>query len=33
VERGSLLGVPAFRWLGARESATVHYTAFARIVD
>ena len=33
VERGSLLGVPAFRWLGARESVTVHYTAFARIVD
>jgi hypothetical protein len=33
VERGSLLGVPTYRWLGARESATVHYTAFARIVD
>jgi len=33
VQRGSLLGVPAYRWLGARESATVHYTAFARIVD
>jgi hypothetical protein len=33
VERGSLLGVPTHRWLGARESATVHYTAFARIVD
>jgi hypothetical protein len=33
VERGSLLGVPAYRWLAARESATVHYTAFARIVD
>jgi len=33
VERGSLLGVPTFRWLGARESATVHYSAFARIVD
>lgn len=33
VERGSLMGVPAFRWLGARESATVHYTAFARQVD
>jgi hypothetical protein len=29
VERGSLLGVPSFRWLGARESATVHYKAFA----
>jgi hypothetical protein len=33
VERGSLLGVPTYRWLGARESATVHYSAFARIVD
>jgi hypothetical protein len=33
VERGSLLGVPTYRWLGARESATVHYRAFARIVD
>jgi hypothetical protein len=30
VERGSLLGVPTYRWLGARESATVRYTAFAR---
>jgi hypothetical protein len=30
VERGSLLGVPAYRWLGARESATVRYSAFAR---
>jgi hypothetical protein len=33
VERGSLLGVPTYRWLGARESATVHYQAFARIVE
>jgi hypothetical protein len=33
VERGSLLGVPTYRWLGARESVTVDYTAFARIVD
>jgi hypothetical protein len=33
VERGSLLGLPTYRWLGARESATVHYTAFARIVE
>ena len=32
VERGSLFGVPAYRWLGARESATAHYTAFARRV-
>jgi len=31
VERGSLLGVPTYRWLAARESATVHYSAFARI--
>jgi hypothetical protein len=33
VERGSLLGVPTYRWLGAGESVTVDYTAFARIVD
>ena len=33
VKRGSLLGIPTYRWLGARESATVHYTAFARIVN
>jgi hypothetical protein len=33
VERGSLLGVPAYRWLGARESATVHYHAFAHVVN
>jgi len=33
VERGSLLGVPTYRWLGARESVTVDYRAFARIVD
>jgi hypothetical protein len=33
VERGSLLGIPTYRWLGARESATVHYQAFARIVE
>jgi hypothetical protein len=33
VKRGSLLGVPTYRWLGARETATVHYTAFARRVD
>lgn len=30
VERGSLLGLPTFRWLGAREEITVDYTAFAR---
>ena len=28
VERGSLLGVPTYRWLKARETVTVHYTAF-----
>ena len=33
VERGSLLGVPAYRWLGARHSATVRYSAFARRID
>ncbi|HTB15249.1 MAG TPA: hypothetical protein VK752_26940 [Bryobacteraceae bacterium] len=33
VDRGTLLGVPTYRWLGARENATVHYTAFARIVN
>jgi hypothetical protein len=30
VERGSLLGVPTYRWLGAKESATVRYQAYAR---
>jgi hypothetical protein len=30
IDRGSLLGVPTYRWLGARESITVHYSAFAR---
>ncbi|HVO99086.1 MAG TPA: hypothetical protein VMT15_13505 [Bryobacteraceae bacterium] len=29
VERGSLFGVPTYRWLGARESVTVHYRAYA----
>lgn len=33
VERGSLLGVPTYRWLGASESATVRYSAFARVVS
>jgi hypothetical protein len=32
VERGSLLGVPTYRWLGARESSTVHYNAFVRVL-
>jgi hypothetical protein len=30
VERGSLLGVPTYRWLAAREAVTVEYSAFAR---
>jgi hypothetical protein len=30
VERGSLLGVPTYRWLAARETVTVEYSAFAR---
>ena len=29
IERGSLFGVPAYRWLPARRSATVEYCAFA----
>jgi hypothetical protein len=29
IERGSLFGVPAYRWLGARETASVEYAAFA----
>lgn len=33
IERGSLLGVPTYRWLGARQSLTVHYSAFARRTD
>ncbi len=28
VERGSLYGVPVYRWIGARERATVRYVAF-----
>ncbi len=28
IERGSLLGVPAFRWIPARQSVTVQYEAF-----
>ncbi len=30
IERGSLLGTPAYRWLPARGSASVEYLAFAR---
>ncbi len=29
IERGSLFGVPTYRWLGAHESVTVDYVAFA----
>jgi hypothetical protein len=30
VDRGSLFGVPTYRWLAARETATVEYLAFVR---
>ncbi|MBK5290533.1 MAG: hypothetical protein JJE04_02420 [Acidobacteriia bacterium] len=30
IERGSLFGVPGYRWLTARSKATVQYCAFAR---
>jgi hypothetical protein len=30
VERGSLFGIPTYRWLAANSSATVEYLAFAR---
>lgn len=30
IERGSLFGVPGYRWLPAREKVTVRYYAFAR---
>src|SRR5260370_204417 len=30
IDRGSLLGVPAYRWLAAKGSASVEYVAFAR---
>ncbi len=30
IERGSLFGVPGYRWLPARAKATVEYCAFAR---
>jgi hypothetical protein len=33
VARGSLFGIPSYRWLGAKESVTVHYSAYARRVD
>jgi hypothetical protein len=29
VERGSLFGVPTYRWLGARQSISIDYVAFA----
>jgi hypothetical protein len=30
VERASLFGVPAYRWLPARAEAVVNYTAWVR---
>lgn len=33
VERGSLFGVPTYRWLPAREALTVEYCAFVTICD
>ena len=30
VERGSLFGIPTYRWLAANSTATVEYAAFAR---
>lgn len=33
IERGSLFGVPAYRWLAAREKANVSYWAFCRATD
>ncbi|MGE5644424.1 MAG: hypothetical protein ACM336_01405 [Acidobacteriota bacterium] len=30
IERGSMFGVPSYRWLPARSSATVEYAAFIR---
>ncbi len=33
VERGSLFGVPTYRWLPARERLTVHYCAFVTTAE
>ena len=33
VERGSLFGVPAYRWLPARERLTVDYCAFVTVAE
>jgi hypothetical protein len=30
VDRGSLFGIPTYRWLAAHSTATVEYVAFAR---
>jgi hypothetical protein len=30
IDRGALFGVPAYRWIPARKSVRVHYTAFTR---
>jgi hypothetical protein len=33
IERGSLFGVPGFRWIPARGQVSVEYAAFARLAD
>jgi len=33
IERGSLFGVPGYRWLPARKKVTVRYCAFARTAE
>lgn len=33
IDRGSLFGVPGFRWIPARSTVTVHYEAFACRAD
>jgi hypothetical protein len=33
IDRGSLFGVPGYRWIPARSRVTVRYAAFARIAD
>jgi hypothetical protein len=32
-ERGRLFGVPCYRWLPARERATVEYSAFIHHIE
>ena len=33
IDRGSLFGVPGYRWIPARSKVTVEYCAFARLAD